>query len=83
MATTGLQDFWKGGLEPITLPEKKFRSVGGKWAYIFNCQKAKELIPAVTRWTKKLIPDYYFPALLSMAATAGWWIRVENEDIDL
>jgi hypothetical protein len=31
VATTGLQDFWKGGPESMTLSEKKLCSVGRKW----------------------------------------------------
>ena len=45
VATTGFEDFWKGGSEPITLSEKKLCSVGRKWEYAFNRRKAKKLIP--------------------------------------
>ena len=44
-ATTGFEDFWKGGSEPMTLSEKKLCSVGPKRMYIFDCRKAKKLIP--------------------------------------
>jgi hypothetical protein len=45
VATTGLQDFSKGGPEPMTLSEKQLCSVGRKWEYGFIRQKAKKLIP--------------------------------------
>jgi len=45
VAIAGLEDFWKGGSEPITLAEKKLRSVGRKWVYLFNRAKARKLIP--------------------------------------
>jgi len=46
VATAGFEDFWKGGSEPMTLSEKKLCSVGPKRMYIFDCRKAKKLIPA-------------------------------------
>jgi len=47
VATTGLEDFWKGGAEPMTLPEKKYAQFGCTWEYILNRRKAKKLIPVV------------------------------------
>jgi gas vesicle protein len=41
MATTGFEDFYNGGSEPMTLPEKKSSSVERKWEYIFNRRKTK------------------------------------------
>jgi hypothetical protein len=48
VATTGLQDFSKGGPEPMTLSEKQLCSVGRKWEYSFIRQNAKKLIPVRT-----------------------------------
>ncbi len=47
MAETRFEDPGKpgGGSEPKALWKKEMRSLGPKWMYIFNCRKAKKLIP--------------------------------------
>ena len=45
VATTGFEDFWKGGSESMTLSEKQLRSVERKGVNIFNRRKTKRLIP--------------------------------------
>lgn len=41
VATTGFEDFRRGGSELMTLLEKKLCSVGPKRMYISDCRKAK------------------------------------------
>jgi hypothetical protein len=43
--TPSIEDFWKGGSEPMTISEKTLCSVGRKWVYIFDWRKPKKLIP--------------------------------------
>ena len=45
----GFQDPERGGWESMTLSEIKLCSVGPKRMYVFDCRKAKKLIPVHQR----------------------------------
>ena len=44
VATTGLEDFWKGASKPMSPSEQESCSAGPGCVYIFNCRMAKKLI---------------------------------------
>jgi hypothetical protein len=44
-STADFEKFQKGSLQPITLSEQQWRSVGLKSVYILDCRKSNKSIP--------------------------------------